>query len=157
MAKCDGGYFCCYCGEYVESITESELYLRYVLREVPREELLGRPDGHIRCNGNLAQYIVDDRFPEVRPDEPALCKENRDPEWVRREEQRVTRGYRHLQGLPGSGIPMDRYPLAPLPFEEDAAPPRETREEPRERPEPESPRERGPGPAGPGESGSLWV
>ena len=112
MAKCDGGYFCYACREYVENITQSELYLRYVLGEVPKEKLLELPDGHIWCNANLAQYIVDDRFDKpFEVDEPALRKENRDPEWVRAEEERVTRGWRHLQGLPGSGIPMDLYPL----------------------------------------------
>jgi len=112
MAKCDGGYFCYACGEYVESIVESELYLRYVLGEVPYEELLARPDGHIRCNPNLAQYIVDPAFPPIFvQDEPLLDKRRLDPENVRREEARVTRGWRRLQQLPDSGLPVEDYPL----------------------------------------------
>lgn len=111
MAKCDGGYFCYSCGEYVENITVSELYLRYVMREVPYEKLLETVDGHIRCNANLAQYIVDDRFEPVEVDEPKLAKANLDPAFVRAQEERVTRAWRHLQALPQSGIPMREYPL----------------------------------------------
>ena len=37
MAKCDEGYRCEVCGVDVEAITESDLYLRYVLGEVPLE------------------------------------------------------------------------------------------------------------------------
>src|SRR5437660_390556 len=39
MAKCDEGYRCDVCGRDVEAITDSELYLRYVLGEVPLEQL----------------------------------------------------------------------------------------------------------------------
>ena len=35
MARCDQGYLCEVCGRDVEAITESDLYLRYVLGEVP--------------------------------------------------------------------------------------------------------------------------
>ena len=112
MAKCDGGYFCYSCGEYVDNITQSELYLRYVMGEVPHDRLLELPDGHITCNPNLAQYIVDDRFElDKVVEEPALRKQNRDPDFVREEEERVSRAWRHLQALPGSGIPMSEYPL----------------------------------------------
>jgi hypothetical protein len=112
MAKCDGGYFCYHCQGYVKDITESELYLRYVLGEVPYEELLMLPDGHIRCNPNLAQFIVDPAFPPVFvEDEPLLDKRTRDPIDVRREEERVTRAWRRLQQLPDSGIPVQDYPL----------------------------------------------
>ena len=111
MANCDGGYFCYHCREYVENITESELYLRYVLGEVAFDNLLKLPDGHIRCNPNIAQYIDDDRFPPVSPEESALRKENQDPGFVRSEVEKVTRAWRHLQSLPGSGIPVEEYPL----------------------------------------------
>ena len=37
MAKCDEGYRCEMCGRDVEAIAESDLYLRYVLGEVPLE------------------------------------------------------------------------------------------------------------------------
>ena len=47
MAQCDTGYFCRVCGEYVESIAASELYLRYVMGRVEFAELLTSPDAHI--------------------------------------------------------------------------------------------------------------
>jgi hypothetical protein len=34
MARCDKGYLCDVCGEEVEEIVDSELYLRYVMGEV---------------------------------------------------------------------------------------------------------------------------
>jgi len=151
MAKCDGGYFCYACGEYVDNITQSELYLRYVMGEVPHDRLLELPDGHITCNPDLAQYIVDDRFEcDAAVDEPALRKENRDPAFVRSEEERVSRAWRHLQSLPGSGIPMSEYPLA-KPESEGV-----DSEEPRSEEPPEEPAKR-PGGADGRDDGSMWV
>ena len=53
MAKCDEGYRCEVCGRDVEVIAESDLYLRYVLGEVPLERLHRLPERHIRCNAAL--------------------------------------------------------------------------------------------------------
>src|SRR6516225_2142176 len=66
--KCDEGYACEVCGRDVESIVDSDLYLRYVLSEVPLERLHVQRERHIRCNPSLAQFIVDERF------EPVACK-----------------------------------------------------------------------------------
>ncbi|MBO0697857.1 MAG: hypothetical protein J2P46_05660, partial [Zavarzinella sp.] len=96
MARCDEGYRCEVCGRDVEGITESDLYLRYVLGEVPLEMLHRLPERHIRCNPALAQYIVDSGFPPVMCEGP-FAKSNFDPEYVRSEEIRVTRGWRRLQ------------------------------------------------------------
>src|SRR5207253_5771351 len=57
--KCDEGYVCEVCGRDVEPITDSDLYLRYVLGEVPLERLHLQRERHIRCNPALAQYIAD--------------------------------------------------------------------------------------------------
>ena len=40
MAKCDQGYMCEVCGDEVEDITGSDLYLRYVLGEVEARHLM---------------------------------------------------------------------------------------------------------------------
>ena len=37
MARCEQGYLCDVCGQDVGEITESDLYLRYLLGEVPPE------------------------------------------------------------------------------------------------------------------------
>ena len=58
MARCDEGYRCEVCGRDVEAITESDLYLRYVLGEVPLERLHLQRERHISCNPALAQFIV---------------------------------------------------------------------------------------------------
>jgi hypothetical protein len=110
MARCEQGYLCEVCGQDVGEITESDLYLRYVLGEVPPEQLHLARERHIRCNPALAQYIVDPAFPPVRC-EGFFAKESLDPEYVAAEEARVTRGWRRLQELPGLGLSIIEYPL----------------------------------------------
>jgi hypothetical protein len=110
MARCERGYLCELCGQDVGEITESDLYLRYVLGEVPAEELHLRRERHLRCHPELAQYIVDASFAPVRCEGP-FAKEGLDAEYVMAEEARVTRGWRRLQELPALGIPIAEYPL----------------------------------------------
>jgi hypothetical protein len=110
MAQCETGYLCDVCGGDVAEITDSDLYLRYVLGEVPAEKLHAIRERHIRCNPAAAQFIVDPRFEPVRC-AGAFAKENLDPEFVAQEEARVTRGWRRLQELPALGVPLTEYPL----------------------------------------------
>src|SRR6185437_11253290 len=91
MARCEQGYLCEVCGQDVGEITDSDLYLRYVLGEVPPEELHRLRERHLRCNPALSQYIVDPRFPSVRC-EGVFAKESFDAAYVAQEEARVTRG-----------------------------------------------------------------
>lgn len=114
MARCDEGYRCDVCGKDVEAITESELYLRYVLGEVALERLHLHPERHIRCNPALAQYIVDERH------EPIACggpfdKAGLDAAYVAAEECRVSDGWRRLQAIPTLGLSVAEYPLAVTP------------------------------------------
>jgi len=112
MANCDEGYNCDRCGEYVENVRESELYLRYVLGAVPAEELPREPERHIHCCPEFAQFIVDDGFVPVRCDDPELDK-RRLPEAVCATQERLfTAAWRRLQAVAGSGIPVDDYPLS---------------------------------------------
>ena len=64
MARCEKGYLCSVCGQDVEAITESELYLQYVLGEawffgykflVDKNVLIPRPETE-----ELVQWILDD-------------------------------------------------------------------------------------------------
>jgi hypothetical protein len=110
MARCEQGYLCEVCGQDVGEITESDLYLRYVLGEVPPEELHLRRERHLRCNPELAQYIVAEAFAPVRC-EGFFAKELLDPDYVRQQEERVTRGWHRLQELPALGLPIIDYPL----------------------------------------------
>jgi hypothetical protein len=114
MARCDEGYRCEVCGQDVEVITESDLYLRFVLGEVPLEVIHQAPERHIRCNPALAQYIIDDRFEPVVCDGP-FGKAGFDPDYVGAEEERVTRGWRRLQDIPTLGLTIAEYPLAVTP------------------------------------------
>jgi len=110
MAVCEQGYLCEVCGGDVEDLAESDLYLRYVLGEVDPERLHQLPDRHIRCNPVLAQFIVDPGFPVVTV-EGAFAKSALDPDFVAREETRVTRGYRRLLEVIRLGLPIVEYPL----------------------------------------------
>jgi hypothetical protein len=62
MARCDSGYFCRVCGRYVDDVTVSALYLRYVLREASFQDLFTAPDSHIWCEPELARFITDPRY-----------------------------------------------------------------------------------------------
>jgi hypothetical protein len=108
--KCDEGYVCEVCGRDVEQITDSDLYLRYVLGEVPLERLHLQRERHIRCNPAVAQFIVDPGFEPVTCD-GAFSKANFDSEYVAEEERRVTGGWKRLQEIPTLGITIAEYPL----------------------------------------------
>ena len=114
MAKCDEGYRCAVCGHDVEAVTESDLYLRFVLGEVPLEVLHQLPERHLRCNPALAQYIVHPAFEPVECEGP-FAKSAMDPEFVATEEARVTRGYRRLLAIPALGLTVPEYPLGVTP------------------------------------------
>lgn len=110
VARCDEGYRCEVCGTDVEMIVDSDLYLRYVLGEVPLEVIHHAAERHVRCNPALAQYIVDPAF------EPIACpgpfdKAHMDRSYVEQEEARVTRGWRRLQAIPTLGLSIAEYPL----------------------------------------------
>jgi len=111
MSHCDEGYNCDRCGEYVENVRESELYLRFVLGAVPLSELPLKHAPHLLCAPEFAQFIVDPAFPAVSCDDPALAKENLPPEVRARQEQLFTRAWRRLQEVAEAGIPVDEYPL----------------------------------------------
>jgi hypothetical protein len=110
MVACDLGYLCDVCGQDVEAIVDSDLYLRYIMGEVPPLALPTQRERHIRCNPATAQFIVDPAFAPVRC-EGVFAKEWLDVEYVREQEERVTRAWQRLQEVPGLGIPLTEYPL----------------------------------------------
>src|ERR1700739_2775500 len=111
MARCAQGYLCEVCGLDVAEITDSDLYLRYVLGEVPPEQLHILRERHLRCNPTLAQFIVDPKFEPVRCEGP-FAKSQLDPAHVAEQEERVTRGWKRLQEIPSLGLStIQEYPL----------------------------------------------
>lgn len=111
MAKCDKGYLCEVCGEEVEGITASDLYLRYVIGEVDPEQLHTTPERHITCNPILAQFIADEAF-EFAGDAPAGFRLSElDESYVRDRKSLVTRGWRRLQELAQQELPIVEYPF----------------------------------------------
>lgn len=110
MAKCDEGYLCEVCGQDVGNITDSDLYLRFVIGQLDPEMLHIAGERHIRCNPVLAQFIVDDRFPAVLIDGD-FDKRGLDALHVARQEELVTRGWSRLQKVLSEGLPVTQYPL----------------------------------------------
>lgn len=110
MAKCDEGYLCDVCGQDVAELTDSEMYLRYIVGMLDPEVLHTTPERHIRCNPALAQYIVADDFAPVVVEGP-FDKRTLDPRYVGHRERLLTRGWRRLKQVAGSETPIIEYPL----------------------------------------------
>ena len=111
MAECDLGYICEVCGEDVEDVTDSDLYLRYVIGELDPEVLHTTRERHIRCNPVLAQFITDENFQPPVTIEGAFDKRLLDPGFVRARETLVNRGLARLREVEGSDVPIIDYPL----------------------------------------------
>jgi hypothetical protein len=110
MAKCDEGYMCDVCGQDVAELTDSDLYLRYVIGLLDPEVLHTTKERHIRCNPSLAQYILADDFEPILVDGP-FDKRQLDPAFVRDQEALVTRGWHRLKEVTALGLPIIEYPL----------------------------------------------
>jgi len=111
MAKCEQGYLCEVCGKDVEEMTESDLYLRYVLGLVDPETLHTQPERHLACNPGLAQFIVDPQFPPVAA-AGDFDKRNLDPVFVAQREEQVTRAWQRLiEVARNRDVAIKDYPL----------------------------------------------
>ena len=110
MAKCDEGYICDVCGQDVAELTDSDLYLRYIVGMLDPEVLHTTAERHIRCNPMLAQYIVTDDF-ELVLVEGAFDKRQLDADYVHEREQLITRGWKRLKEVGALGVPIIEYPL----------------------------------------------
>jgi hypothetical protein len=110
MARCDQGYLCEVCGDEVEDITQSDLYLRYVIGELEARALLTAPERHIACHPFVAQFILDERFPAQTCEGP-FHKGSLDDEERKRLEDLYTRGWQRLQEVRELGVPISEYPL----------------------------------------------
>jgi hypothetical protein len=110
MAKCEEGYLCDVCGRDVAELTDSDMYLRYVIGLLDPEVLHTTSERHIRCNPTLAQYIVAEDFEPVVVAGP-FAKCGLDPAFVRDQETLVNRGWRRLKELTGLSVPIIEYPL----------------------------------------------
>jgi hypothetical protein len=111
MAKCDEGYLCEVCGQDVAEITDSDLYLRYVIGELDPEVLHTTRERHIRCNPTLAQFVVAEDFQPPVTVEGPFDKRQLDPAYVRARESLLTRGWRRLHEVAGSDLAIIDYPL----------------------------------------------
>lgn len=110
MAKCDEGYLCDVCGQDVALLVDSDLYLRYIVGILDPEVLHTTPERHIRCNPELAQYIVAEDFVPIFRDGP-FDKRKLDPAFVRQQEELLTRGWRRLNEVARQEVAIIDYPL----------------------------------------------
>ena len=110
MAACDQGYLCEVCGEEVADITDSDLYLRFVIGEVDARQLLSAPERHLLCNPVHAQFIVDPQFEPVVI-EGQFDKRTLNPADVKVREELITRGWKRLQEVRNLNLPISQYPL----------------------------------------------
>lgn len=110
MAKCEQGYLCDVCGKDVEDVTDSDLYLRYIIGQVRPDQLHRTPERHVRCNPTVAQFIVDPAFEPVTVEGP-FAKQQLDPNYVRGQETLVTCGWRRLQEVAALSTHIIDYPL----------------------------------------------
>ena len=110
MAKCEQGYLCDVCGKDVEDVTDSDLYLRYIMGQVRPDQLHRTPERHVRCNPTVAQFIVDPAFDAVRVEGP-FAKQTFDPVYVAEQELLVTRAWRRLQEIASQPVHLIDYPL----------------------------------------------
>ena len=110
MAKCDEGYLCEVCGQDVANLTDSDLYLRYIVGLLDPEVLHTTAERHIRCNPSLAQYVVDDDFKPVVVDGP-FDKRLLDADFVAAQERLITRGWKRLKQVAGKEMKIIDYPL----------------------------------------------
>ena len=110
MAKCDEGYLCEVCGQEVETIVDSDLYLRFIIGLLDPEMLHTTKERHIRCNPALAQFIVADDFAPIAV-EGEFDKGKLDPVFVKQREMLFTRGWRRLHQVASLDVPIIEYPL----------------------------------------------
>ena len=110
MAKCEQGYLCDVCGKDVEDVTDSDLYMRYIMGQVRPDQLHCTPERHVRCNPAVAQFIVDPAFDAVRVEGP-FAKQTFDPVYVAEQELMVTRAWRRLQEIASQPVHLIDYPL----------------------------------------------
>ena len=110
MAKCDEGYLCDVCGQDVAELTDSDLYLRYIVGMLDPEVLHTTAERHIRCNPTLAQYIVADDFEPVVVEGP-FDKRQLDAAYVSRARAAAHPRLEAAQRSRRLGIPIIEYPL----------------------------------------------
>jgi hypothetical protein len=112
MARCDEGYLCAVCGQEVQRLVDSSLYLQYVIGWVSTDQLQTTPDVHLRCNPGLAQFIVAEEFDPPVMGAGEFDRRVLDPNFVAQRTELITRGYLRLRQLQRHReLPIDQYPL----------------------------------------------
>lgn len=96
MARCDQGYLCRVCGEEVEHITDSQLYLSFVVGEIDPETLHASTECHLRCAPTFSQFIEDSRYGIPTNVVGPFDKNQLDSVYVAMRTKLISRGYDRL-------------------------------------------------------------
>ncbi|MFK7735264.1 MAG: hypothetical protein AB8B50_04500 [Pirellulaceae bacterium] len=113
MAKCDEGYLCEVCGEPVEKLSDSALYLQFVIGWIDSGLLQSRRECHLRCVPTLAQFVEHPEFEPVQIDGD-FDRRRLDPVLAKQRQELVSGGYERLRTLQRKrkGLSIEDYPLA---------------------------------------------
>lgn len=121
MAKCDEGYLCEVCGEPVEKLSDSALYLQFVIGWIDSGLLQSRRECHLRCVPTLAQFV---EHPDFEPVEIEGDFDRRllDPDLAAKRQELVSAGYERLRILQKKrkGLAIEEYPLPETEQAQDA-------------------------------------
>jgi len=90
---------CRVCGEEVEHITDSQLYLSYVIGEVDPETLHVTPECHLQCAPSFSQFINDSRFERRFEIDGPFAIHQLDPDYVIQRTTLISRGYERLWAI----------------------------------------------------------
>lgn len=112
MAECDKGYLCEVCGEAVEDMAESALYLQFIVGWIDPETLHTRRECHLRCQPTLSQFINDPLFQDIQVT-GEFSRQELDPAFVKERSDLLTRGYQRLVEVARKrrGMTVTDYPL----------------------------------------------
>ena len=90
---------CSICGEEVEHLTDSQLYLRFVIGEIDPETLHASAECHLSCVPTFSQFIADERFESSSEIEGPFSKNQLDSAYVDERTKLVSRGYARLWAI----------------------------------------------------------
>ncbi len=98
MARCEEGYLCEVCGEDVEHLRDSALYLRFIIGWIDPETLHTQRECHLRCMPTLTQFIDSPEFEQVTV-EGEFSRHALDAKFASQRAQLITRGYERLREI----------------------------------------------------------
>ena len=111
MAKCDEGYLCDVCGQDVAELTDSDLYLRYIIGLLDPEVLHTTKRAPHPLQPDARPVHRRRRFRAGRRRRPVRQTPARPQRSSANRKRLITRGWHRLKEVASLGIPIIEYPL----------------------------------------------